>query len=177
MIANIFSRVLRLYLRMVLSPLSLATRQGVRIGRNSMIGAGVNFGSEPYLISIGDNFYSSSNVQFITHDGSVNVFRNLYAEYKNADLFSPIAVGNNVFLGFGVTILPGTIIEDNVIVGANSLVKGRLIRDSVYAGSPARLICSIDDYLEKNKSRILFTKNLRSDEKKNVIQRHFDVAN
>jgi acetyltransferase-like isoleucine patch superfamily enzyme len=36
--------------------------------------------------------------------------------------------------------MPGTIIEDGVVVGANSIVKGYLVKDSIYAGLPLKLI-------------------------------------
>jgi acetyltransferase-like isoleucine patch superfamily enzyme len=53
-----------------------------------------------------------------------------------------------------VTILPNTKIGSNVIVGACSLVKGELKSNSVYAGVPARYICSTEDYLEKIESQL-----------------------
>lgn len=173
MISRIVSLIKRMILTVTLSPISYARRQGVRLGENCLIGRGVNFGSEPYLVSIGDNFYSSNNIQFITHDGSVNVIRNLYIEHKFADLMGEISVGDNVFLGFGVVVLLGSEIGDNVVVGANSLVKGRLESNGVYAGSPARLICSIDEYLSKNRRNFIYTKNLHAKDKVNAIQRHF----
>jgi len=138
---------------------------GVHFGANCKFGENCSFGTEPNFIKIGDNFYSSSNVQFITHDGSVNVLRNLYAEHKNIDLFAPIIIGNNVFLGYSVTLLPGTRIGSNVIVGAGSLVKGNLKSDSVYAGVPSKYICSIDTYLKKNKDNFILTKHLNRDDK------------
>lgn len=121
------------------------------------------------MIKIGDDFYSSSNVQFITHDGSVNVLRNKYENYNNIDIFKPIVIGNNVFLGYGTVILPGTIIGDNVIVGAYSVVKGELISDSVYAGIPAKYICSLDEYTYRNKSFFIPTKRMNYREKKEYI--------
>ena len=117
MFNRIFKRLYWLYLRLVSTPLELALISGVILGKNCQINKGISFGSEPYLITIGDNFYSSSNIQFITHDGSVNVLRNMHVEYKNIDFFQPIVLGNNVFLGYGVIVLPGTIIGSNVIVG------------------------------------------------------------
>lgn len=55
----------------------------------------------------------------------------------------PVAIGNNIWIGMGVSILGGTIIHDNVVIGAGSVVKGELEGDSVYAGVPARKIKSI----------------------------------
>jgi len=143
---------------------------GVQFGKNCKFGS-KNFGSEPYLIKIGDNFYSSSKVQFITHDGSVNVLRNLYPELHDIDYFSPIIIGNNVFIGYGAIILPGSIIEDNVIVGAGSIVKGFLKKNSVYAGNPAKYICSLEEYKEKNKKNFIHTKKLDFKTKKAVIKK------
>lgn len=150
----------------LLKPDHKARRIGVSIGANCQLPKSIDFGSEPYLISIGENFYCSDNVRFITHDGSINVVRNLHHEYKNADILMPISIGNNVFLGYGVLVLPGVIIGDNVVVGANSLVKGCLDSDSVYAGSPTKKICSIDEFLEKNSKNINNTKQMSYKEKK-----------
>lgn len=156
-----------LYIR-ISAPNSVAKKLGVQFGMNCQFGT-KEFGSEPNFIKIGDNFYSSSNVQFITHDGSVNVLRNLYDEYKDIDYFSPIIIGNNVFIGFGVVILPGSRIGDNVIVGAGSIVKGNLKSNSVYAGSPVKYICSIEEYANKNKDKFINTRHLSSEDKKKYI--------
>lgn len=159
-----------LYFRLI-HPNKIAKIIGVNFGRNCKFNRKINFGSEPYLIKIGDNFYSSTNIQFITHDGSVNVLRNLYEEYKNIDSFLPITIGNNVFVGYGVTILPGTIIGENVIVGAGSVVKGELKDNSVYAGIPAKYICSIEEYVNKHKDKFIQTKHLSAEDKKRYIKK------
>ena len=46
-----------------------AIEDGMRAGSNVSVMGGVNFGSEPYLISLGNNVRISFNVTFITHDG------------------------------------------------------------------------------------------------------------
>jgi len=51
-----------------------------------------------------------------------------------------IDIGNNVLIGSNCTILPGTVIPDNVIIGAGSVVKGELETNAIYAGSPCRKI-------------------------------------
>lgn len=68
---------------------------GVKIGKNfSNIGS-VDFSSEPYLISIGDNVRISMNVHFVTHDGGMQVIR----QYKGipSNLLGLIEIGNKVF--------------------------------------------------------------------------------
>jgi acetyltransferase-like isoleucine patch superfamily enzyme len=154
----------------ILSANKVAKLKGVHFGKNCKF-LTKNFGSEAYLIYIGDDFYSSSNVRFITHDGSVNVLRNLYDKYKNIDLFAPIIIGNNVFIGNGVTILPGTTIEDNVIIGAGSIVKGVLKANSVYAGVPTKYISSLDNYKEKNEKNFLNTKHLNKIDKEIFLKK------
>ena len=51
-----------------------------------------------------------------------------------------IEIGNNVFIGAGSTLLPGCVIEDNVIVGAGALVRGRLKQNTIYVGVPCKPI-------------------------------------
>jgi acetyltransferase-like isoleucine patch superfamily enzyme len=148
-----------------------ARLSGVDFGNNCKFSNKVDFGSEPYLVTLGNDFYCSANITFITHDGSVNVLRNIYKECEDVDFFGRVIIGNNVFLGFNVTLLPGAKIGDNVIVGAHSLVKGKLSSNSVYAGSPAKYICSIDDYKNKNESQFVKTKLMKSVDKEREIKK------
>lgn len=60
--------------------------------------------------------------------------------------FKPVSIGNNVFIGDGVRILPGSTIEDGAIIGANSVVAGHVARNSIYAGAPAYLLKSYDSH-------------------------------
>jgi acetyltransferase-like isoleucine patch superfamily enzyme len=62
---------------------------------------------------------------------------------QQPDSHQPIIIGNNVWIGKGCIILPGTVIEDGVIVGAHSVVKGHLKASSMYAGAPVKLIREI----------------------------------
>ena len=56
---------------------------------------------------------------------------------------------NNVYIGINVTILRGVTIGKNTIIGACSLVNHSCEPNSVYAGVPARKICSLDEWKEK----------------------------
>jgi acetyltransferase-like isoleucine patch superfamily enzyme len=57
---------------------------------------------------------------------------------------SPVYIGNNVFICDGVVVLPGTYIEDGVIIGANSVVNGHLSSYTMYVGTPAKAIKFFD---------------------------------
>jgi acetyltransferase-like isoleucine patch superfamily enzyme len=156
-----------------LSPNAYAKYVGVNFGKNCNFRT-KKFGSEPYLINMGDNVRTSGNVSFITHAGGLSIIRCLYPEYKDIDLFEPINIGNNVFLGYGVTVLPGAEIGDNVIVGANSVVTKKKLKDnSIYAGVPAKYICSLDEFMAKNKSKFVYTHNLAPAEKERYLKEKF----
>ena len=130
------------------------------------------FGSVPYLITIGKSVEITSGVRFITHDGAVWCLRN-DPSYKELDLFGPIKIGNNVFIGNNAIILPGVTIGDNVIVGAGAVVTRDIPSGSVVAGVPARVIRSLDEYGNKvfNSYGALKTKGLGAKEKINRIKK------
>lgn len=148
-------------------------KQGVHIGEDCDIASNVNFGSEPYLISLGDKVRISANVLFITHDGGCWVVRNCDFSYKNVDLISQIKVGNNVHIGMGAIIMPGVHIGNNVIIGCGAIVTGDIPDNSVAAGVPCRVIRSIDDYIKKHKSDFLETKHLSPSQKKEFLLKKY----
>ena len=59
-----------------------------------------------------------------------------------------------MFVGAESVILPGVTVGDNVIIGANSTVTRDIPSGSVAAGSPARVICTLEEYLSKEKKRM-----------------------
>ena len=63
-------------------------------------------------------------------------------------------IGNNVFVGAGTIILPRVHIGNRVIIGAGSIVTKDIPDNKVAAGNPARVICDIDAYLEKEKAKM-----------------------
>ena len=138
------------------------TEANVAHGNNFIVNYPINWGGEPYLLSFGNNVVISCDVSFVCHDGSTYLL-NWLSEYglKNVEKIAPIIVGDNVFIGIGVTILQGVHIGDKVIVGAGSLVCKDIPSNSVAAGVPAKVICSFDEWVEKNKRN--FESNLRMD--------------
>jgi len=63
-----------------------------------------------------------------------------------------IEIMNNVFVGSCTQIKYNVRIGNNVIIGANSFVTKDIPDNSVYAGVPARYICSFDEYVAKHKT-------------------------
>lgn len=122
-----------------------ARRRGVKVGKNCDIHT-FKWGSEPFLIEIGDNAVISYNVLMVTHDESTALIRD---ENGRRYHIAPIKIGNNVFIGAGSIILPGVTIGDNVVIGAGSVVTKSVPNNVVIAGNPASFMQSFDDYRKK----------------------------
>lgn len=123
-----------------------------------------------YNIEIGENFYM--NVNGVILDGAPVIFGNnvfvgpscgfytaghpLQAEPRNRGLeyAYPIRVGNNVWIGAQVCVLPGVTIGDNCVIGAGSVVTRNIPPFSLAVGNPCRVIRCLDDACKiKNKNR------------------------
>lgn len=107
--------------------------------------------NNPYLLKIGNNVKITGPVTILTHDYSTCVLNKIDNKIYGKSKYT--SIGNNVFLGWGCTILAGTIINDNVIIGAGAVVSGNIEGDSVYAGNPAKKIMSIEEYRKKIKNK------------------------
>jgi len=163
-------RIIKKVYYKLISANKVAELEGVKFGKNCYFRT-KNFGSEAYLIKIGDNVRIAGNVNFINHDG-LSVIRTKYEKYKNIDNVEKITIGNNVFIGLGAIILKGTTTEDNIIIGAGSLVKGHLKANSIYAGVPVRYICSLEDYINKNKYNFTDTKHLNEIDRREYFEKN-----
>lgn len=100
-----------------------------------------------WLIEIGDNVTMAPRVHVLCHDASTK-------QHLGYTKIGRVSIGNNVFVGAETVILPGVTIGDNVIIGANSTVVHNIPSGFVVAGSPAKMICTIEEYLEKEKRRM-----------------------
>jgi len=147
-VIRILRRLYSLFYAGFFGPNKNARRLGVKVGKNSRIYT-LDFGSEPFLVSIGDSTTVSSQVRFITHDGSTGLVRN--ERGSRYQRYLPIMVGDNVFIGANCIILPGVVINSWSIVGAGSVVTKDVPAGSVVAGNPARVITDYKSYSEKIK--------------------------
>lgn len=114
-----------------------------------------------YNIKIGKNFYANNN--FTVLDGAEVIFGEnvfiapncgfytaghpLEAGLRNRGLeyAYPIKVGNNVWIGAGVSVLPGVTIGDNCVIGAGSVVKKDIPAGVIAAGNPCKIIRKIGE--------------------------------
>jgi len=114
-----------------------------------------------YNIEIGENFYSNHNLVIL--DGAKvkigdNVFIapnccittaghpiNIDERNRGLEYAYPIKIGNNVWIGAGVNILPGVTIGDNVTIGAGSVVNKSIPANSIAVGNPCKVIKIILD--------------------------------
>lgn len=148
-------------------------KMGVKIGKNCRIHC-FSLSPESYLIEIGDNVVITENVFLITHEGSITVF---HKENPNLDLFGTIKIGDNTFIGMNSLILPNTTIGKNCIIGAGSVVKGRIPDNSVVSGNPAKVVKSLDEYREKvfANPTLFEYKSLTDKEKKRILLEKFNL--
>jgi acetyltransferase-like isoleucine patch superfamily enzyme len=159
----------------MVDPVRYARSIGVRVG-NGVKFYGMTpgmFGTEPWLITLGNNVHIVSGCQFVNHDGGVLILRHLHPDLE---LTKPIKVGNNVYLGINCLILPGVTIGDNVIVGAGSVVTRDIPANSVAAGVPARVIKTLDAYLARAQAQSLGLGGLSPKEKEAALKRHFGIG-
>ena len=153
------------------APLCYARKIGVRFGKNCKF-IHPNFGSEPFLITMGDHVEITNNVAFITHYGGVWIFRD---KDPDIDAFAPITVGSNVFIGVSAVIMPGVTIGDNCIIGAGSIVTKDIPSNSIAVGVPAKVIKSVDEYYGSIKDKILRLKALPISEKRKILYERFNL--
>lgn len=112
-----------------------------------------------YNVHIGDNFYANYNLTIldeapVTFGDNVFVAPNcgfytaghpIDAEERNKGLeyARPITIGNNVWIGANVCVLPGVTIGDSCVIGAGSVVTKDIPPYSVAAGNPCKIIKTI----------------------------------
>jgi acetyltransferase-like isoleucine patch superfamily enzyme len=174
MFLRLLGKLIREY-RIRRDPVAYARSLGVKIGTGcGMYGATVGmFGSDPYLITLGDNVHITHGVTFITHDGATLILRK---EVPDLEITAPIKVGNDVYIGINSLIMPGVTVGSRCIIGAGSIVTRDVPDNSVVAGVPARIIKTTDEYLESAMAKSLHLGHLAEAAKESELRRHFAAS-
>jgi acetyltransferase-like isoleucine patch superfamily enzyme len=128
--------------------LKICIAKGLKVGKNVRFVEVPEFGTEPFLIEIGDETTFSNNVRFVNHDGGQNALH-FFEKYKDVRTFGRIKIGKQCLIGVDTIIMPGVEIQDNCILGAGSILTTSMPKGSVFAGIPAKFICTIEEYGDK----------------------------
>lgn len=111
-----------------------------------------NFGTEPYLIYIGDNVVCASHVHFVNHDVSCfNIARFLELPDYYLDKVGSIILHDNCFVGTNTHLMPNCSVGKNSIIAAGSVVTKNVPDNEVWGGVPAKFIMTTKQYAEKVK--------------------------
>jgi maltose O-acetyltransferase len=86
-----------------------------------------------WAVEIGRDATISANVQIVAHDSAM--FRS-----TGYTLVRPVKIGERCYIGAGTTILPGSVIGNDAVIGAGSVVTGEIPAGAVAVGNPARVI-------------------------------------
>lgn len=124
-------------------------------GMGMDIGRGVNLpastwidDSHCFLIRIEDNVGFGEECHILAHDAQMN-------EFLDATRLGRVVIKESSHIGARCVLLPGIEIGPRTIVGANSVISRSLPPDTVCAGAPAKVICTLDEYLEKHRQALL----------------------
>lgn len=109
--------------------------------------------TRPLLIRLGNDLDINANFSIMTHDFCSFVFRNCYDDFLPSS--GEVTIGNNIYFGRDVTILKGVTIGDNCIIGAGSIITKSIPSNSVAAGVPCKVLCTLDEYYSRRKKEAL----------------------
>lgn len=134
-------------------------KKGLRIGKNVFFASDIYIDpSHCYLVSIGDHCGFAPNVRLIAHDSSLK-----WLGLVGFTKIGRINIRENCFIGDSAIILPGVTIGPNTIVGAGAVVSKDAPPNCVVGGNPAKVICSIEETLDKikelSKGKKIFNEN------------------
>ncbi len=144
--ANLYTKIYTKFLK----------KNGMKIkGLPRYISPTVHFDGRDYgLISLGKDVVISKNVEILTHDYSIaralqSIDKKIVSNGRDEYYLKPISIGDNCFIGLNSVILPGSIIGNNVIIGAGSVVRGTIPPNKMVIGNPAVIIGNTDEWAEK----------------------------
>lgn len=168
-ISNFIQKIKRRFIKTYF-PMKYIKKVGVNFGSNLHIYGKIEWGTEPWIITLGENVYITDGVKFITHDGGTLLYRHIIPDLE---ITKPINIGNNVYIGNNALLLPGVTVGNNVVIGAGSIVTKDIPDNSVVAGVPARRIKSYEEYFEKIKSESIHLGHLKGEDKDIALKKYY----
>lgn len=123
----------------IVPPISLAVGKYVSIGRGTYINMNLTL-MDDWKITIGERVLIGPNVLLCTTGHPI------HPSHRGDGMYSfPITIGNNVWLGAGVVVMPGVTIGDNSVIGAGSVVTKDIPANVVAFGSPCKVYREINE--------------------------------
>lgn len=173
MIKKIYRKIYKLVMEKA-KPFQYAKKIGVNFqNENVHIYGRVEWGTEPWLITIGKNVYITDGAKFLNHDGGTLLFRNIVPDLE---ITKPINIGSDVYIGNNVIILPGVNIGNKVVIGAGAIVTKDVPDNSVIAGVPAKVIKTVNEYFEKLCEESIHLGNLNGPEKDKALMKYYNYS-
>jgi len=135
---------------------------GMHIGYNVSLPASTWIDeSHCFLISVGDHCGFGERCMILAHDAQMN-------EFLHATRVGKIIIHPSTHIGAGTVILPGVEIGPRTIVAAGSTVSRSLPPDTFCAGSPARAVGSLEEYLQNHRRQLRKRPQFLYDEYKDI---------
>ena len=161
---SLFELLKSIYWRYFISPVEYAQHLGVRVGDSTSI-AIRDWSSEPYLITIGNHVQITRGISIHTHGGG-NVVRSAIPDF---DVFGKVTIEDWCYIGAYSQILPGVIIGEGSLVAAGSIVTKSVPPHSVVGGNPAKVLCTVNDFIVKNEKYNVHSKGMSFADKKKYL--------
>ncbi|GAB3925892.1 acyltransferase [Mucilaginibacter myungsuensis] len=117
--------------------------QMMEIGANTSISSYTTIYAT-FGVRIGANCLISSNCGISSYNHIQVSDNRRRDEHRDHEFSEPVIIGNNVWIGMNVCVLPGVTIGNNSIIGSGSVVTKNIPENEIWAGNPARLLKKID---------------------------------
>ena len=114
----------------------------LKVGEGTVISGNANFRFKDGEIEIGRNCLIANNVSIVFHNYTIDGVKHISPDEM---YFKNVTIGNYVWIGGGVVVLPGVVIGDNAIIGALSLVTKDISSNEVWGGVSAKLLYKRND--------------------------------